>query len=151
MNWSLPILLANTVATLLLTGLIWTIQVVHYPLFDDVGDQNFVCYQHRHQTNISYIVGPVMLVEIATAILMVRYPMEGISTWLTYLGLALVVLIWMSTAFIQVPCHHTLALGFDPSAHKWLVTSNWIRTVLWTARGFLVVWMLLSVMSNSSV
>lgn len=151
MNLSLPLLLANMVATLFLVGLIWMVQIVHYPLFDDVGDQNYVRYHQRHQVNITYIVGPAMLVELATAILMVWCPMEGISKWLTYSGLALVVLIWMSTAFIQVPCHQRLALGFDQNIHEWLVHSNWIRTVLWTARGFVVVWMLILIKSNGTV
>ena len=60
MNWSLTILLANVVSTLFLVGLIWMVQVVHYPLFDDVGEPNYVSYQQRHQTSITYIVGPMM-------------------------------------------------------------------------------------------
>ena len=49
MNWSLTVLLANVVTTLFLVGLIWMVQVVHYPLFNDVGEQNYVSYQQRHQ------------------------------------------------------------------------------------------------------
>lgn len=51
------ILLANVAATLFMVGLIWMAQVVHYPLFDAVGEQNYVRYQQRHQANLSYIVG----------------------------------------------------------------------------------------------
>ena len=73
MNWPTSILLTNVVATLFLVGLIWLIQVVHYPLFDDVGEQNYVTYQQRHQSNITYIVGPVMLIEILTAVMLAIY------------------------------------------------------------------------------
>jgi len=148
MNWSHHILLANASATLFLVGLIWMVQVVHYPLFNDVGEKNYVQYQQRHQSNITYIVGPVMLIELSTAILMVWYPMEGIGKSLIYAGIALVVLIWLSTAFIQVPCHEKLVRGFDPAAYKWLVNSNWIRTFAWTVRGIVVIWMLLRVLSR---
>lgn len=146
MNWPLHILLANVATTFFMVGLIWMVQVVHYPLFDDVGEQNYTGYQQRHQANITYIVGPVMLIELATAILLAWYPIEGIAMPLIYVGIALVVLIWLSTAFIQVPCHEKLVRGFDPAAYKWLVNSNWIRTIAWTARGVVVTWMLVNIL-----
>lgn len=148
MNWSLSILVANLVATLFLVGLIWIVQVVHYPLFDDVGEQNYVRYQQRHQSNITYIVGPVMLIELISAFMLLWYPVAGINKSLVYCGIGLVILIWLSTALVQVPCHEKLVKGFDPAAYKWLVNSNWIRTVAWTARGGLVTWMLICVLSK---
>lgn len=148
MNWSLSILLANVVATLFVLGLIWMVQVVHYPLFDDVGQENYLSYQQRHQTNITYIVGPVMLIELLTAIALAWHPIDGVSKPLVYVGIALVVLVWLSTAFIQVPCHEKLVKGFDPAAYNWLVNSNWIRTIAWTARGVLVTWMMVQVLSK---
>ncbi len=150
MNASLSILLTNVVATLFMVGLIWMVQVVHYPLFNDIGEQNYASYQQRHQSNITFIVGPVMLIELITAIMLIWYPVEGIGKPLVYAGIGLVLLIWLSTAFIQVPCHEKLVKGFDPNAYKWLVNSNWIRTIAWTARGAIATWMLILVTSNSS-
>lgn len=124
------------------------VQVVHYPLFDDIGEQDYVRYQKRHQTNISFIVGPIMLIELASAILMISYPLEAIGKPLVYAGLGLIILIWLSTAFVQVPCHEKLVQGFDRATYQWLVHSNWIRTVAWTARGVLVLWMLVRVLSK---
>ena len=148
MNWSPAILIANVVSTLFMVGLIWMVQIVHYPLFDDVGQENYLSYQQRHQTNITYIVGPVMLIELATAIALAWCPVEGVGKPMVYIGIALVVLIWLSTAFIQVPCHEKLVRGFDPAAYRWLVDSNWIRTVAWTLRGGLTTWMLVNVLSK---
>ena len=148
MNWSPTILIANVVSTLFMVGLIWMVQIVHYPLFDDVGQENYLSYQQRHQTNITYIVGPVMLIELATAIALAWCPVEGVGKPMVYIGIALVVLIWLSTAFIQVPCHEKLVRGFDPAAYRWLVDSNWIRTVAWTLRGGLTTWMLVNVLSK---
>ncbi len=148
MNWSLTILLFNVVSTLFMVGLIWMVQVVHYPLFNDIGEGSFVLYQRRHQRNISYIVGPVMLIELATAIILVWCPVGGIDQSFVYIGIGLVVLIWLSTAFIQVPCHEKLVKGFDQAAYTWLVNSNWIRTFAWTARGALVTWMLMRILSK---
>ena len=148
MNWSPTLLISNVVSTLFMVGLIWMVQIVHYPLFDDVGQENYLSYQQRHQTNITYIVGPVMLIELATAIALAWYPVGGVGKPLVYIGIALVVVIWLSTAFIQVPCHEKLVRGFDPAAYRWLVDSNWIRTVAWTLRGALATWMMVKVLSK---
>ena len=146
MNWPLTILLSNVVSTLFMVGLIWMVQIVHYPLFDDVGEQHYVQYQQRHQSNITYVVMPVMLIELVTAILLIFYPFPGVDKALVYAGLGLVVVIWLSTALIQVPCHEKLVKGFDQSAYQWLVKSNWIRTLAWSARGALVTMMLVRIL-----
>lgn len=148
MNWPLTIFLANLVSTLFMIGLIWMVQVVHYPLFNDVGAENYISYQQRHQSNITLIVGPMMLIELVTAFMLVWYRLDGIDMTFVYVGIGLVVLIWLSTALIQVPCHEKLVKGFDPSSYRWLVHSNWIRTIAWTARGALVVWMLVRILSR---
>jgi hypothetical protein len=90
----------------------------------------------------------MMLIELATAIMLLWYPIDGVDKSLIYGGIGLVALIWLSTALIQVPCHEKLVKGFDPAAYKWLVNSNWIRTIAWTARGGLVTWMLVRVLSK---
>ena len=89
-----------------------------------------------------------MLIELVTAILLIWYTSDAISPAMVYTGIALVVLIWLSTAYVQVPCHEKLVKGFDLAAYKWLVNSNWIRTIAWSARGALVTWMLVRVLSK---
>ena len=148
MNWPLTILLANVVSTWFMVGLIWMVQIVHYPLFDDVGPENYVQYQQRHQANITYIVMPVMLIELATAVLLIFYPVAGVDKSLVYIGLGLVVVIWLSTALLQVPCHDKLVKGFDQAAYRWLVDSNWIRTIAWSARGAIVTMMLVRILQK---
>ncbi len=67
------VLLVQIASTCLLTGLIWTIQVVHYPLFAHVGRETFIDYQAKHARRITFVVGPLMLIEAATAIAMVTF------------------------------------------------------------------------------
>lgn len=121
-----------------MVGLIWIIQVVHYPLFNGVGAEGFTAYQQRHQSQITLIVAPVMLAELISAILLLMYPPPSVRKSWILAGIGLVVLIWLSTAFIQVPCHERLVTRFDADTHRWLVQSNWVRTIAWTARGMLV-------------
>lgn len=127
------LLLVHAGATLALVGLIWTIQVVHYPLMSDVGPDTFVRYQERHMQLVTFVVAPLMIVEGLTAVAIVLSEPAEISV----VGMILLVAIWLSTALVQVPCHKRLIEGFDPEAHDRLVRSNWIRTVLWSVRGFL--------------
>lgn len=129
-----------------MVGLIWLIQIVHYPLFGWVGRENFADYERNHSNWITPIVGIPMLIEIATAAMLSFSSPSGIPRWFFTIGLGAVVAIWLSTAFIQVPCHSRLSNGFDESAYRWLVWSNWIRTLLWSFRGGLMgyaIWILL--------
>lgn len=133
--------LAHVGATLLMVGVIWTIQIVHYPLFSGVGADGFAAYQIEHSRRISYIVLPLMLTELATAALFVIVPPVAVASPLLWAGLALVVLIWLSTFALQVPQHTILSGGFDGRAHRLLVGTNWLRTIAWSARGLLVLWL----------
>jgi hypothetical protein len=132
------ILLAQVISTWFLVGLIWTIQIVHYPLFAAVGHDRFVAYEASHTRLITWVVGPVMLVEAATAGLFVAMRPASIPAWIPWTGLGLVILIWISTAILQVPDHAKLANGFDAAAHAHLVGTNWLRTIAWTARGVIL-------------
>ena len=135
------VLLAHLAATLFMVGVIWFVQVVHYPLFAKVGPERFVLYSEAHSRLTTYVVGPPMLVEAATALLLVFRQPEGVPLAAALIGLVLVVLIWLSTALLQVPRHTALGSGFDRRAWGGLVLSNWVRTAAWSARGGLVLWM----------
>src|SRR5215475_6239645 len=99
------LLLAHALITAMLAGIIWFVQVVHYPLFPLAGGQNYPIYQRRHEQGITRIVVPLMIVESVTAVaLIIRFPV-GVSRSLFYLTLVLLVINWVSTFFLQVPQH----------------------------------------------
>jgi hypothetical protein len=127
-------------STLALVGLIWFVQVVHYPLFDQVGRDGFSVYESLHQSRTTVVVAPLMLTEAMTAILLVWLQPASISPVFTWGGLMLVGVIWASTLFWQVPAHERLGKAYDRAAHHRLVRSNWVRTAAWTSRGLLVCW-----------
>ena len=135
------VFLVHLGATLLMVGVIWIVQVVHYPLFVGVGSEGWAAYEAAHQSRITLVVGPLMVAELVTAVWLVLDRPAALPTWAVVLGAGLVVLIWASTAFVQVPLHSALGGAFDAEAHGRLVATNWIRTVAWTARGGLVLWM----------
>lgn len=128
-----PIVLACLVSTAAMTGLIWFVQVVHYPLFKAVGKDAFVEYEGRHTVLTTYVVMPLMFVELGTSLWLAYRPPEGFAAQYQA-GAVMVVMIWLSTFFLQVPKHSILEKNFDEQAWRFLVRSNWIRTVLWTGR-----------------
>jgi hypothetical protein len=134
-------LLVHLAATFYMVGVIWFVQVVHYPLFAKVGATGFAAYSRTHSRLTGFVVGPPMLVEAATAVALVVYRPEGVSALLAWTGLVLLALVWASTALLQAPRHRTLGRGLDLASHRFLVASNWVRTVAWSARGVVAIGM----------
>ena len=127
--------LAHLSAALFMTGLIWFVQVVHYPLFARVGADGYSSYQSMHMRRTTWVVGPPMLLELATAAALVA---GGRPEWLSarwaWANLALLGVIWLSTALLQSPAHAKLTAGFAAATHRRLARTNWLRTALWSAR-----------------
>ena len=140
MAWYL--LAAQAFASLYMTGLIWFVQIVHYPMLADVPEESFVEFERIHQERTTWAVGPVMLLEVFTALAMFVYRPDGVPPWAPWAGLLLLLLVDGSTAVFFGPQHGRLLAGFDPTLHRQLVDWNWIRTFGWTARGLLLLWLL---------
>ena len=137
-------------ATWFMVGLIWFVQLVHYPLFaraQGAGDPHpgpdgagrFSAFALEHQKRTTWVVMPVMLVELVAATTLAWHawfeaPPSGTKA-LTGLGLALLALVWLSTFLVQVPAHGRLGRGWDARTHRRLVATNWARTLVWTGRG----------------
>lgn len=146
MSFTSYLFLACLAAALYLTGLIWLVQVVQYPLFALVGPREFPAFHAAHSAWITPVVFVPMLVHITTALLLLGLRPPGAPTWALWIGAALAAITWASTIFIQVPQHNRLALyGSDPAVIAALVRGNWIRTLAWTAHSALLLWSALRV------
>lgn len=75
-----PIHLATT---LVMVGIIWFVQLIHYPLFGRVDAKEFPAYSQAHSRLTGLVAGPQTLAEAAT------------------------------TALLQAPRHTDPGLGFD--------------------------------------
>ena len=134
--------LVHCSVTFFMTGLIWFVQLVHYPLFAAVGRHNFRAYQWAHMRRVSWIVAPVMLAELATALALPWYLPESVGRTPYLLNLGLLAAVWFSTAVWQVPQHHVLRNGFNEGAADRLVCTNWVRTIGWTVRSLVLLYVL---------
>lgn len=139
MTWGLFI---QAAATWAMVGLIWFVQIVHYPLFGHVGDEKFPKYEQQHKRLTTWVVAPLMFVELGIAIWLCFARPEWLPAWQVWMGAALVTAIWLSTALLQVPAHESLSRQFTAAQHAKLVHTNWLRTVAWSVRGVLVLSML---------
>jgi hypothetical protein len=124
--------LLHLAATAFMAGVIAFVQFVHYPLMAHVGAPGYAEYQSRHATLTSGVVGIPMLAEALAAVWLMATRVEGRQV--AILGVGLLVMIWTSTALLQVPAHKALGRGFDTQTHRRLVATNWIRTIAWVAR-----------------
>lgn len=129
------LLIIHFALTCFMTGLIWLVQLVHYPLMASVSPQRFVEFEKSHQRRISLIVAPAMLGEAVTAALLI-YTRSATPLFVT--NAVLVATLWLSTALVQMPHHRRLERGFDAGVHRRLVATNWLRTAIWSARSVML-------------
>lgn len=128
------LLIAHSLITAMMTGVIWFVQIAHYPLFPLAGGANYPLYQRHHERGIGRVVAPLMLGELLTGIIVViRFP-PVVSRSLFQLSLALLLVVWTSTFALQIPQHRRLEAGFDVQAWQTLGRTNWIRTIAWSLR-----------------
>lgn len=132
-------------ATALMTGIIWFVQIVHYPLFGRIPADGFTQYEQSHTVRTGWVVAPLMILELATAaaLPMLGDPVAASPAYLAALGC--LILIWASTFLIQVPLHGILEKHPDATAMRRLVTTNWTRTLLWSVRLGLLATLMFSV------
>jgi len=117
-----------------MTGVIVFVQVVHYPLMAMVGRDRYREYQETHMRRTTWVVLPAMALELVAALGLAATRLGTPDAALSLAGVALLGVIWLSTVGVQAPLHGRLASGFDPTLHRRLVRSNWIRTAAWGAR-----------------
>ena len=124
------ILKVNFISTSVMVGVIWVIQLLHYPSFHFIDDQKYIEFQHFHMQRISFIVIPAMLTELSSALLLAYF----FGSSLTIILLALVLGIWGITFIFFTNMHHKLTDGYDQRIVDRLVKINWSRTALWSLR-----------------
>jgi hypothetical protein len=121
--------LAQLAVSWALFGLIWMVQLVHYPSFRYVPD--FTEFHPHHTGSIGLLVGPLMVAELALA---TWFVFRSGFVWVWIGPLLLVGAIWLLTFLWAVPLHNSLANHRDPRTIESLIQANWPRTVLWTIK-----------------
>ncbi|MAX09721.1 MAG: hypothetical protein CMG13_02535 [Candidatus Marinimicrobia bacterium] len=119
----------------ILIGIILVTQIVSYPLLLVVKESNFRNYHTIYTKRISIVVLPLMLSELfITTYILIFDPNPN------HVFAALMLLfIWLSTFFIQVPIHNIISKSKSTKLIKKLIISNWLRTSLWIIKFFFLI------------
>ncbi len=133
----LSVLLTHVAATIFMAGVIWTIQLVHYPLFVFADRWRFTAFHNEHSRRITWIVGAGMGFELLSAIALVVSTPGRVGRPLVVVALSVLVLVHAATITLSIPSHNTLGGGWDEAAHRRLVSTNWVRTIGWSIRAVL--------------
>jgi hypothetical protein len=128
--------LLHLLSTAVMVGVIWIVQLTHYPTFRFIDSAKFKPLVTFHCRSINFIVLPSMLLEASTGALLL---FSGERSTLFLISLFILLVIWASTFLIQVPLHERLKMGADYVVIEELISSNWIRTVGWSVRIILLI------------
>lgn len=124
-------ILVNT----LLFMLILMTQFINYPLFNYVSSADFSNYHIYYTKAITYIVAPLMISEliINSFLLYIKFDITLVICQI------LILIIWLSTIFIQVPIHNKISNKYNIQLIERLIKTNWIRTISWLVKLILLI------------
>lgn len=117
-----------------MTGVIWLIQIIHYPLFKLVGENTFNDYHKFHIHKTSLVIAIPMTLELLTGLYLITSNEIYRNNFIFLTAFTFLILIWIITFFISVPKHDILSKGFDELTITALIKTNWIRTIAWSIR-----------------
>ncbi len=137
------ILLANFVAATVMTGVIWFVQWVHYPLLASVPVDRAVETAIKHQRSTGQVLAIPMAVEGFTTLgLLISRP-EGVQIIWPWIGAVLLAVALGSTVILSVPLHAKMVANPTAEVGRRLVVTNWPRTIAWSARAVVCTVMLM--------
>ncbi len=141
------IFLLHLVATSAMFGVIWLVQLVHYPMLIGLNQIEFHSWHEFHARRISFIVAPLMLFELGASVLGVLGAGAGDARIASVILASLTLGVWASTFAVSVPLHDQLSKnGYNPKVLSRLVHTNWIRTLLYTCKLILMIGMMIAMM-----
>ena len=120
-----------------LVSLVFMTQFITYPTFLHIDKDKFSEYHRKYVNNISFIVAPVMLIELLTLSLIAYFSSE----FLIIKSLFLLLVIWLTTFFIMIPSHNRISKSFNIKEIKSLINYNWIRTILWSFKLLVIIFL----------
>ena len=122
----------NIIINAILVGIILMTQFVNYPLFNSIHS-DFIKYHKSYTNRMGYVVAPLMLFELILVIYIILNHYESL---LAIFIVSFTIIIWPSTFLIQVPIHNILSDKKEKNKVRFLIKSNYIRTVCWILKLF---------------
>lgn len=145
------VVVGHGVFTLVMFGLMLAVQFVIYPQFRSVAPAEFSSYAADHATRIVTALALVAPLEIVFAGWLFLDTPEALSRPATFVSGALLAIGWVATALWYAPLHGKLqSEPYDLDRIEQLITTNWLRTVLWLARAGFATWFLWQLIDDTA-
>jgi hypothetical protein len=120
----------HAAATLLLTGIAWVVQIVVYPAFPLVPEQNWDRYHRAHSRGMTQVIALPWLAQVVSLVLLLLG--GGIAVGRLIAVDAILVALPVAVTVLAVRVH----AGLDPSGHpaqvRRLLRLNLARTLAWS-------------------
>jgi hypothetical protein len=127
--------------TLYMTGVIWEMHVLEYPLFALVGPQEFPTYHARHNRGLPFVVILPSLGAFVSAVVLIVLRPAHIPLWASVIVAALDLAIIGITVGREAPLHGRLDReGYQRNLIQSLINGNWPRTILWTINAVILLY-----------
>jgi hypothetical protein len=148
MDFAHMLLLFWTALIFYVLGGIWFAQIVVYPLFGKVGEDEYIAY---HKFYSSRIPLPVIVPGFASFLLpiaLIFFGPEPVPTWMTLSNAACGLVGLVVTVALEIPRHARLEKGGKQErVIRELILFNWPRTISITASALLTLGMLVTAFS----
>jgi len=126
-------LLIQAGASCFMAGLIWTMQLLNYPLLAMISPADVPRYEQAHNRRFGWLVIPGVTVTLVTTAVMLAGRPAAVPFAVPLAALALLAVIVASTVVHGARAHARLAQRYDASVQGMLVRGNWVRTAPWSA------------------
>ena len=109
--------------------LIWLVQIIIYPVFLYITEDQFRIWHKIYCKRISYFVLPLMIAQLFESASACFF----IGSHLEWIKLGCVLSAWIFTFLISAPCHQNLTKygKVEREIYK-LISTNWYRTWIWS-------------------
>lgn len=137
------LLISHAGVTMIMVGIMWSVQLAMYPQFRSVPAADFVPYITNHSTRIVTVLAPFAPIELLLALVLWLVRPDGVSGVTAFIAGLILAIAWIATGLYYAPIHGELqANGYDRELIDRLILTNWIRTGLWSIRGVIALWLL---------
>ena len=120
-----------------LVSLVLITQFITYPTFLSIDKKKFPDFHKKYVNKISLIVAPVMIIELLTLSHIAYFSKD----FLIIKSLILLLVIWLTTFFIMIPSHNKISKAFNKKEINMLINYNWVRTILWSFKLLLIIFL----------
>lgn len=129
----LVVLFIQILTTWALLGIVWFIQLIFYPSFQNVKE-GFVHYERRNLKRTTIFLAPIFIIDLVTNVLLLLIAKKPFYVTLISIALALNILALLLTFLFQMQQHQKLSVHFSKATLQKLVRVSLIRSLLWSAK-----------------